>query len=404
MLLGMGMLMLGAGLQGTLLGLRATLEGFPTIVTGAVMSCYYIGYLGGSLAAPRLVQRVGHIRVFAAFTSLASVTILLQGVFVDPWLWGLLRAASGVFFAGIYIIAESWLNARAVNRSRASLLAVYMVVIYLGLGLGQFLLNLADPGTTRLFILSSVLISLALVPTALSAQPAQEFSVPRHIRLLELFDVSPLGVIGVLFAGAISGTLFSLGPLFAAGSGLDTGGVAAFMAASILASVATQFPVGRFSDRFDRRKVLVGVCLLSAGSAGAALLLVDGPFVLFLFAAAVYGGLSLTIYSQSISHINDHLHPSQMVAASSTLIIVNGVGSVIGPLLIAALMQWWSASAYFVGLAVLHLTMASYTLWRTRRRPPVPSAAKTSFVGVQPQAGPAGNLARSVDPLDPGKP
>lgn len=402
MLLGMGMLMLGAGLQGTLLGLRATLEGFPTIVTGAVMACYYVGYLGGSLAAPRLVQRVGHIRVFAAFTSLASVTILLQGVFVDPWLWGLLRAASGVFFAGIYIIAESWLNARAVNRSRASLLAVYMVVIYLGLGLGQFLLNLADPGTTQLFILSSVLISLALVPTALSAQPAPEFSVPRHIRLLELFEVSPLGVIGVLFAGAISGTLFSLGPLFAAGSGLDTGGVAAFMAASILASVATQFPVGRFSDRFERRKVLVAVCLLSAGSAGAALLLVDGPFVLFLFAAAVYGGLSLTIYSQSISHINDQLHPSQMVAASSTLIIVNGVGSVLGPLFIAALMQWWNASAYFVGLALLHLTLASYTLWRTRRRPPVPSAEKTSFVGVQPQAGPAGNLARGVDPVDPG--
>lgn len=404
MLLGMGMLMLGAGLQGTLLGLRATIEGFPTIVTGAVMACYYVGYLGGSLAAPRLVQRVGHIRVFAAFTSLASVTILLQGVFVDPWLWGLLRAASGVFFAGIYIIAESWLNARAVNRSRASLLAVYMVVIYLGLGLGQFLLNLADPGTTHLFILSSVLISLALVPTALSAQPAPEFSLPRHIRLRELFEVSPLGVIGVLFAGAISGTLFSLGPLFAAGSGLDTADVAAFMAASILASVATQFPVGRFSDRFERRRVLVAVCLLSAGSAGATLLLVDGPFLLFLFAAAVYGGLSLTIYSQSISHINDQLHPSQMVAASSTLIIVNGVGSVIGPLLIAALMQWWSASAYFVGLAMLHLTLASYTLWRTRRRPPVPSAEKSNYVGVQPQAGPAGNLARSVDPADPGTP
>ena len=263
MLLGMGMLMLGAGLQGTLLGLRATIEGFPTIVTGAVMACYYVGYLGGSLAAPRLVQRVGHIRVFAAFTSLASVTILLQGVFVDPWLWGLLRAASGVFFAGIYIIAESWLNARAVNRSRASLLAVYMVVIYLGLGLGQFLLNLADPGTTHLFILSSVLISLALVPTALSAQPAPEFSLPRHIRLRELFEVSPLGVIGVLFAGAISGTLFSLGPLFAAGSGLDTADVAAFMAASILASVATQFPVGRFSDRFERRRVLVAVSPLA---------------------------------------------------------------------------------------------------------------------------------------------
>lgn len=393
LLLGMGLLMLGAGLQGTLLGLRATLEGFADLVTGVVMACYYIGYLGGSLVTPRLVQRVGHIRVFAALTSVASATILLQGVWVDPWFWAVMRGLSGLCFAGIYVVAESWLNERATNVTRGTLLAVYMVVIYVGLGLGQFLLNLGDPGTIQPFLVISVLISLAVVPTALSVQPAPDFSLPAHVRIRELFLVSPLGVMGVLVSGALSGTLFSLGPVFAARSGFDAGGVALFMALGILAAVLTQLPVGRLSDRVDRRVVLVAVCLLSAGVALAAVAVVGVSRPLLLAAAAVYGGLSLTIYSLSLSHINDHLRPSQMVAASSTLILVNGTGAVAGPVIVAAAMQWGGANGYFVALAAMHLVLAAYAVWRKGRRAPVPSEDKTPFVGAQPQAGPTGRLA-----------
>jgi MFS family permease len=393
LLLGMALLMLGAGLQGTLLGVRATLEGFPTIVIGAVMTAYYLGYLGGSIAAPALVARVGHIRVFAALAALASAAILLQSLFVSPWPWALLRGASGLCFAGIYVVAESWLNDRADNRTRGALLAIYMVVIYLGLGLGQFLLGLADPASSDLFILVAVLISVAVVPMALSAQHAPEFSLPQRVRLRELFAISPLGVVAVVSSGAIGGTLFSLGPVYAANAGFTTFGIAAFMSLSILAAVATQLPVGRWSDRFDRRVVIVSISTLSAAAAVAASLLRETSTPLFFLATAAYGGFALTIYSLSVSHINDHLRASQMVAASGTIILVNGAGAALGPLAAGAAMQAAGPEAYFGFLAAVHAALAFYALWRKGRRAAVPSEDKARFVGAQPQAVPTGRLA-----------
>lgn len=393
LLLGMGLLMLGAGLQGTLIGVRATLEDFPTLVTGSVMACYYVGYLAGSLVAAPLVQRVGHIRVFAALTSVASVTILLQAVFVDAIAWGVLRAASGLCFAGIYVVAESWLNDRADNRTRAGLLGVYMVVIYMGLGLGQFLLNLADPLGSSLFILISVLISIAVVPIALTAQRAPELTLPQRVQLRDLFRLSPLGVIGVLFSGAVSGTVFSIGPVYAASGRFSMVGISAFMAFSIFAAVALQLPLGRLSDRLDRRSVLAGISVAAALAAVTALLIADTALTGLFVAASICGGLSLTIYSLAISHVNDHLQPAQMVAASGTLILVNGVGAVLGPILVAAAMQWAGSDAYFAALALMHAAFAAYTLWRKRRRGAVPEEDKVRYVAAQPQVLPTGQLA-----------
>ena len=215
LLLGMGMLMLGGGLQGTLLSVRASREGFATILIGLVMSCYYVGYIGGSLGTPRLIQRVGHIRVFAALTAVASVTILLQAVYVAPAPWAVLRLVTGFCFAGIYVVAESWLNDRASNENRGALLAVYMMVLYVGLGGGQFLLNLADPLSLRLFIMTSVLISLAVLPMTLSVQHAPAHEVPQRIGYRELFRGSPLGVIGVMLSGMVTSSMFSMGPVYA---------------------------------------------------------------------------------------------------------------------------------------------------------------------------------------------
>ena len=270
LLFGMALLTLGAGLQATLLGVRATLEGLSTFVTGAVMASYYVGFVIGSIAAPALVQRVGHIRVFAALTATAAATILVQGVFVGAWEWGILRAISGICFAGIYVVAESWLNDRADQRTRGVLLASYMVVIYVGLGSGQLLLNLADPIGYELFILIGVLISLAVVPMALTAQRAPEFALPRRVSFRELLAISPLGAVGALFSGATAGTLFSLGPVYAASSALDTAAVATFMASSILPAVLLQLPLGRLSDRVDRRNVLIAISIAAAVAAAAA--------------------------------------------------------------------------------------------------------------------------------------
>jgi MFS family permease len=393
LLLGMGLLMLGAGLQATLLGVRATLEGFPTFVTGAVMAGYYVGYVGGSIAAPELVRRVGHIRVFAALTGVAAATILVQSIFVTAWLWALLRAVSGVCFAGIYVVAESWLNDRADSRSRGALLATYMVVIYAGLGLGQFLLNLADARSQLLFTVIAVLISIAVVPMALTAQRAPEFALPQRVGFRELYSISPLGAVGVAFSGAISATLFALGPVYAARTGLSATGVSTFMACSILPAIALQLPLGRYSDRIDRRSVLIATSAAASLAAAVAMLLGGPASVSFFAAVVVCGGLSLTTYALCVSHINDHLKPDQMVAASGSIILLNGLGSVLGPLIVSAAMQAAGPPAYFGVLVALHAGFAVFAVWRKGRTRAVPSEDKARFIGAPPQVAPTGRLA-----------
>src|SRR5882762_9070959 len=319
LLLGMGVLMLGAGLQGTLLGLRATLEGFPTPVTGMIMSCYYVGYLLGTVAAPRLLRQVGHIRVFAALAALASVASLVHASWVHPVPWGAMRLISGLCFAGIYVVAESWLNDRATRTNRGRLLAVYMLVLYVGLGAAQFLLLLSSPQTAAPFMLVSALISLAMVPIVASAQQTPERAVPHPVRYRDLYRNSPLGVVAVAVSGMISSIIFAMGPVYARLSGSGTRGVAVFMAVSILAAVLTQYPVGRVSDRMDRRTVIASVCTLATLVAVGIVAFGPLPRPVFLALAALFSGSALTLYSLAVSHVNDKLEPAQMVAASSAL-------------------------------------------------------------------------------------
>jgi MFS family permease len=382
----MGVLMLGAGLQSTLLGLRATLEGFPTVVTGLVMSCYYVGYVAGTIIAPNLLRDLGHVRVFAALAAIASVAILVQGCFIDPFAWATMRLLSGLCFAGIYVVAESWLNDRASRSNRGRLFAVYMLVLYVGLGAAQFLLVIANPRTQTAFMLVAILISFAMVPIVVSAQHVPEHAVPRKVRLRDLYKNSPLGVAAVAVSGLISAIIFSMGPVYARLSGLETNGVAAFMAVSILAAVVTQYPVGRLSDRIDRRTVIAGVCSLAMLVAGTIVALPAMPHAAFLVLAAMFSGFALTLYSLSVSHVNDKLEPAQMVAASSALLLLNGTSAAIGPVLAGSLMTAFGPRAYFAALATLSGVLAIYDLWRKTRRKPVPPSQKGPFIGAQPRA------------------
>ena len=386
LLLGMGVLMLGAGLQSTLLALRATLEGFSPTVTGVIMSCYYVGYLFGTSIAPPLVSRVGHIRVFAALAAVASAAILLQGAFINPFHWGAVRLLSGVCFAGIYVVAESWLNDRASSANRGRLLALYMGVLYGGLGGAQFLLIPSNPRTALPFMLVSMLISLALVPIVLSAQPVPERVAPGRVRLRELYRNSPLGVAGVIVSGLISSTIFSMGPVYAQLSGLSTAGIARFMGVSILAAVLTQYPVGRLSDKIDRRTVIAGVCTLSTLIAGSLCAFPQLLHAVLLPLTAVFSGLVLTLYSLSVSHVNDKLEPAQMVAASSALLLMNGTAAAIAPVVTGSLLASFGPRAYFASLAALTGALLLYDLWRKTRRRPVPAAQKTPFIGAEPRA------------------
>ncbi|HWZ63830.1 MAG TPA: MFS transporter [Steroidobacteraceae bacterium] len=383
LLLGMGILMLGAGLQSTLLGVRATIEAFPTTVTGIIMSCYYVGYLAGTRLAPQLLRRVGPVRVFATLAALASVAVLVHGAWVYPGAWAVMRLLSGICFAGIYVVAESWLNHRASSTNRGQLLAIYMLVLYVGLGSAQFLLVLSNPQSVQPFMLVSALISVAMVPIVASAEEIRGPVAPQRVRFADLYRNSPLGVVAVAFSGMVSSIIFSMGPVYARLSGFGTRWVAEFMAVSILAGVLTQYPIGRLSDRMDRRTVIATMCVLATVVAAAIELLGPLPRFLFLILAALFSGAALTLYSLSVSHVNDKLDPSQMVAASSKLLLINGTAAAFGPVMTGALMSAFGPRAYFFTLGSLTGALALFDVWRKLRREPVSQSQKGRFINAR---------------------
>jgi MFS family permease len=394
LLSGLGLLMIGTGLQGSLLGLRATIEGFSTTTTGIIMSSYYFGFVIGSLRAPAIVSRVGHIRAFAALASIASSAVLIHAVAVVPAGWILLRILSGFCMAGLYLIAESWLNDSATNETRGSLLSIYMIVISGGISLGQILLNAADPRGTVLFVVTSVMVSLALVPTALSAGSSPRLVQPEPLATRDLMRAAPLGVIGVGLAGMTAGALYGVGVVYAQLSGLSIAATSALMFFAILLGTLLQWPIGALSDRLDRRKVIAATATLAAV---AALIGTTGPTgITLLIVFALAGGLSLTMYALFNAHVNDWLEPAHIVGAGSRLLLINGVGAMSGPIVASVAMAVAGPPGFFGLIVVANATAAIYALWRLTRRAPVPSDQQSTFVTV-----PARGTSTMVSVLNP---
>lgn len=380
---GLGLIVAGAGLQGTLLGVRASMSGFDTGVTGAVLACYYIGFLLGSWIAPRLIARVGAIRVFAALASLVSFAPLAHALFVDPFVWALVRLLSGAGMVGIYIIAESWLNAEATNQNRGRLLALYLIVCQGAMAAGQFLLLFGDPLGFELFVLVSALSSLAVVPIALTrrAAPRHDQSVP--IRLRVLLRRVPLTLFGVLLVSLTYGAFYAIGPVYALQVGLTQRQIAWFMSAAIVGSALLQWPIGMLSDRIDRRSIVLGASLaVSLVALSLAAVPVRHEFIVYglMF---VYGGLSFPLYGVFVSLAGDVLRGDELVGASSKVLLVNGMGSAIGPVLVAWLMKAIDPRAYLMFVALVHVIVFALVMHdrlRAGRRPP-----GGQFVGVAPQ-------------------
>ena len=362
-LLGIGFMMLANGLQGTLLGVRAGIEGFTTFHTGIMMSGYFIGLFMGSMIAPWLVNRVGHIRVFSALASLASISILFHGVYIDPWLWMSMRVITGISFAGFYVVTESWLNDRASNETRGKVLSVYMVIVTAGMGAGQFLLNVAHPARIDLFILISAVISFGLIPILLTVKPAPNFSTSSKMSLIELYRASPLAVIGNGLTGMAQGTIFGLGAIYAAQVLFNTQSISLFMACFMIGSLVAQWPVGYLSDHVGRRAVMAGLSVVAIASSIAAVVLPKTGW-LFYLDIVVLGGAAMPMYSICIAYANDRLEPHQIVGASGSLVMVAGIGAMIGPITIAYFMDFFSVDFFFWGIAGVFAIIFFFTLIR----------------------------------------
>ena len=385
---GLALLMVGNGLLSSLLGIRSDLEGFPTMVIGIVMAMYYVGFLVGSLVIPRWLITVGHIRVFAGLAALAAATALSYSLFVDPVAWGVLRFIVGLCMSGLYVTVESWLNDRASNENRGGLLSVYMLVVTLGLGLGQLMLGLADPLDTTLFILVGILISLAVVPVAMIRIPTPSKAVPVKLSLRDLAHRAPLGVAAIAVAGAAGSSVIALGAVYGTQVGMDPARVGVFMAAFMVGGAVTQYPLGRLSDWVPRRRVILGIAIVATG---VALLgtIIDSSGPLVIIVAAAYGSLVFPLYSVAVSHVNDVMPENQLVAAAAGAVFVFGVGSVIGPLSISVLMGVLGPVGFFWGLAVYCVPLAIYAFARilSKARP-----KQRRFLNLPPRSSTAAVL------------
>lgn len=362
--LALSFLMVGNGLQSSLVGLRADLEGFSTAVTGVVMTGYYVGFLGGAMFVPRIVGTVGHIRVYSGLASMGSIALLVYTLLINPALWFGMRVVTGFCLAGLYIVAESWLNGIVSNESRGRLLSVYMVVVSGGLACGQLLLNLADPAGFELFVLASVLVSMAVVPIALAPSNAPVVVPPeRGLPFREVFHTVPLGVAGVFTSGISGGALFGMGAVWAANSGLGVGRISVFMGLALIGGVVFQWPLGALSDLISRRKVLL---LATAGATASAAWLwtIDPTSALLFVPAVLFGGFSFPMYSLGVSHANDALPPERLVAASAVLMFSNGLGAVLGPASASFTMSALGVDGFWVFLIALHGTFAAFIAYR----------------------------------------
>jgi len=382
---GIGLLMLGNGLQGSLLGVRAAEEGFGNGVTGIVMACFFAGFLLGSTWTPSAMRQVGHVRVFAALTATASVSILLHALIIEAIAWGIMRFLTGLCYAGIFVVAESWLNDRAPNESRGQLLGMYMVTIFAGMGGGQLLLNLASPAQSDLFMIASVLISVAVVPMLLSAGPTPASHAPQPVSLGRLYRVSPLGTVGTFGAGIVNGTVFGMGAVYAQRAGLSVAGISLFMAALIGGGAVLQWPLGKISDHIDRRVIIVFVTFAAAAVAASAAVAGGGTTGLLVLLAAVFGGLGFAIHSLSIAYTNDYLAPEEMVGGSSGLVLVLGAGSILGPPAVGWAMALGGPAGFFWWLTLIHAAIGLFALWRMTRRTHLPAGDQAPYVAVPAQ-------------------
>lgn len=365
--LGMFMLMIGNGLQGTLLGLRGDLEGFSTFSLSVVMSAYFLGFLFSSRYTPALIRRVGHVRVFAALGSTISAVLILYPVLVEPWAWTIGRVVIGFCFCGVYVTAESWLNDASSNETRGKALSLYMIVQMAGIVFAQYIVSQGDVSGFALFIIPSVLVSLAFAPILLSVRPMPAFESTKPMTIRQVIKASPLACFGMFMLGGVFAAQFGMSAVYGNRIGLTVGEISLFVSSIYIAALVLQYPIGWLSDRMDRRVLIIWISLI--GGAGSLIaFLIPGYYTLIIVSGALVGGTSNPLYALLIAYTNDYLEREDMAAASGGLLFINGLGAILGPLTVGWMMDALGANGFWLFTAVLMLAIGGYGLYRSTRR------------------------------------
>ena len=405
LLRGTAFLLAASGLHGLLLPLRGQEEGFSTASLGLLGTAWAGGFVTGCFFAPRLVRKVGHVRAFGAFAATGAIIALLTGLMINAPVWILLRAGTGFTMAGAFMVIESWLNERATNENRGTVFGLYMMVTYASIMAGQMIVAVGDVTQASLFMVAGIFFCCSLIPTAISAaatpKPLQDVSLD----LKGLYTNSPVSSVGCLLIGVANGAWGTLGAVYGARIGISTAEIALMMSLVVVAGAAMQMPVGRLSDKTDRRYVLAGASLGSALFALLIFLVTPRTAVFVIAMTAAYGALAYTLYSLAVAHANDHAKPEDFVKVSGGLLLLYGFGTMIGPVLGAVLMGSLRPESLFLATACAHAGLAVYTVVRVSKRAPVPVEDRDAFKSLPAERAVTPEALR-LDPrgeeLDPG--
>ena len=374
-------LMIAHGFQGNLLGVRSVIEDFNFLATGAIMSGYFVGYFAGANIIPRLVGKVGHIRVFAAFASMASLSILIHAVFVNPLVWTAGRFITGFSIVSIFIVMESWLNDRANNRTRGQLLSIYMFITLIGVSLGTLLLNFSRPEKYEPFILISLLLSLALIPILLTKRKAPKFKKLGYIDIKGLYKTSPLATVSMLCTGIIHSALFSLGAVYAASMNFTIFEISLLLFIVTVFGGIFQWPIGYYSDKSDRRIIIIFCtffaaifCILAIIASGTSLqnmylaTSVGIDKIMFFVYVALYAGMAIPMFTLNLAYVNDYIPKEKFVAAGGGMQIIFGIGAMTGPFICSLLMNKFGTNGFFIHFLIFHLIIGMFGLYRITKR------------------------------------
>ena len=416
---GFGIIVVSHGFQGNLLGIRSVIENFNFIATGTMMSSYFIGFFIGATMVPKLVTKVGHIRVFAAFASMASLSSLIHIVFVDPYIWILARFLTGFSMIGIFIIVESWLNDRANNKTRGKVLSLYMLITYVGMALGNFLLNVSNPKHYEPFILISLLFSIALIPILLTKRKPPKFKKTSSIKIKELFKISPFGSVSMFCTGFIFAPLFSLLSVYAVTMKLTIFETSLLLVGVMLAGALFQLPIGSLSDKYDRRKIIIGSSIVAFIFSLSAILVsgignsLPNLFIestvsfnyfstvldktkLFIF-IILLAGVTLPLFSLNLALVNDYIPKEKFVAAGGGLNIIFGLGAMAGPLVCSTLMHFLGPNGFFIHLLIFLFAIIIFGFYRLGQREiennpestftPLPTTITPLGIELDPETG-----------------
>ena len=388
------LMILGSGALSTLIGIRLDANGYSPIAVGIVTAAYYTGLTLGSLQSTRLISRVGHIRAFAAFASIFSAATLGYALLPGIVAWCGLRFVIGICVAGIYMCVESWLNDHATNETRGKILSQYMITLYAAMAAGQQLINFDKPGAAFLFMIIAILLSLSLVPIALTRATAPALPNTATVGLKKLYVASPLGVAGAFLSGGLAGALYGLGPVYGAQSGFSISGTATFMTVLIAGGVSLQWPLGFLSDVFDRRRVINAISIAMTFVSILLVMLPSDEGWLFSGLAFLFGGLLFSLYPLSMGHTNDHVSKEEMIGTSGALILLNSFGAILGPLVASWAMSLIGPEGLFLFMAIGAAGLGAFGIWRTFVRESPSAEDQMAFQPI-PQTSPA------VVPLHP---